>query len=344
MSRLQIGLVSAFVITAFLFFPPSARPLPGKQVAAPSFTFKINGNVYYEDRSHPAAHVQVQVQDSEGVSFQTEETNDSGWFEFARVNSGSYTLEVNVQGYQRVSMPVDPPGKGLVIELISTSNEKKPTATGAVSAHELSMPAKARDLMTSGKTKLYAEKNAEGGLADFQSAIAIAPGYYEAYYQAGMAYLTMSKRDNAETSFRKSVDLSGDKYCEADVGLGTLMLDRNEFAQGEKIIRHGVELNPAYWMGHYELARALLNEDKLPDALKSADQAKSLAPGAAIVYRLLSNIHMHQKDYPALLTDLDAYIELDPDSPSGIRAKQLREQVDLELRTEKATPAAETKP
>ena len=161
-------------------------------------------------------------------------------------------------------------------------------------------------------------------LQDFQSAITAAAGYYEAYYQVGMAYVSLGKREDAETSFRKSIELSGDKYCEADVGLGTLMLDRLDFAQGEKTLRRGVELNPDYWLGQYELGRALLNQDKLAEALKSADQAKSLAPSAAIVYRLLSNIHLRQKDYPALLADIDSYVKLDPDSAAGIRAKQLR--------------------
>jgi tetratricopeptide (TPR) repeat protein len=217
-------------------------------------------------------------------------------------------------------------------------------AATSVSAHELSMPEKARHLMSAGKKKLYAEKNAQGALDDFQSAIAAAPGYYEACNQAGMAYLSLGRRDDAEASFRKSIELSGDRYSEAEVGLGTLMLDRRDFAQGEKAVRRGVELNPDYWLGQYELGRALLSLDKVAEALQAANQAKSLAPSAAIVYRLLSNIHLRQKDYPALLADIDSYIKLDPDSAAGIRAKQLREQVVQKLDTAEATTAAQKTP
>jgi tetratricopeptide (TPR) repeat protein len=128
------------------------------------------------------------------------------------------------------------------------------------------------------------------------------------------------------------------------VGVGTMMLDRKDFVQAEKMIRRGIELSPDYWMGHYELGRALLNENKLPDALQSAEQAKSLAPSAAIVYRLLSNIHLQQKDYPALLADIDAYIKLDPDSAAGIRAKELRDQVAQKVETAKATTTAQKTP
>jgi hypothetical protein len=347
MSRPYIGPVAMLVACAGLFFPPRLRALQMNENRPINGSFTINGNVYYEDGNRPASDVMVQLQNSEGTVGQTEETTGSGGFEFRRLSGGTYTLAIDLQGYERVSMQVDlsfMPAKGMVIHLRSTSGGKKPAPTSSVSTHELSMPEKARDLVSSGEKKLYTEKDAQGGLHDFQSAIAAAPDYYEAYYQTGMAYMALGKRDDAEAGFRKSIELSNDKYCEADVGLGTMMLDRRDFAQGEKTIRHGIELNPDYWLGHYELGRALLNESKVPDALKSAEQAKSLAPSAAVVYRLLSNIHLQQKDYPALLADIETYIKLDPDSPAGIRAKQLREQVAHKVDALNVTPTVEKKP
>jgi tetratricopeptide (TPR) repeat protein len=347
MSRLYIGPVAVLLYVACLLFPPCSNACQIGGGRPDDNNLAINGNVYYEDGNQPAANVLVQLQGSEGESRQQEETTDSGWFEFRRLSGGSYVLAVDVQGYQRVSASVDlsfMPERGVVLRLRSLPGEKNSQRAGSVSAHELSMPEKARNLVSAGKKKLYAEKNAQGALEDFQSAIAAAPGYYEAYYQVGMAYLSLGKHDEAEASFRKSIELSGDKYAEAEVGLGTMMLDRRDFAQGEKTVRRGVELNSDYWLGHYELGRALLNQDKISEALKSADQAKSLAPSAAIVYRLLSNIHLRLKDYPALLADIDAYIKLDPDSAAGIRAKQLRVQVAQKVDTAKAAPAAQKTP
>jgi hypothetical protein len=62
-----------------------------------------------------------------------------------------------------------------------------------------------------------------------------------------------------------------------------------------------------------------------------------------MIYRLLSNIHLQQKDYPALLEDLDAYVKLDPDSPAGARAKEIRDQVQQKIAQEKPAAAADTK-
>ena len=134
--------------------------------------------------------------------------------------------------------------------------------------------------------------------------------------------------------------MSADKYGEPVIGLASLLIDTGDLAQSEKMIRHGLELSPNDWFGHYQLGRILFTENKIVEAQKSAEQARSLAPNAAIVYRLLSNIHLSQKNYPALIEDLDAYIKLDPDSPAGVRAKEIRNQVQENISKDKLTPAA----
>jgi tetratricopeptide (TPR) repeat protein len=308
----------------------------------------LTGTIYTEKGDQPIMHANVRLCDGGGNLLEEFITGDSGDFAFRGISRGNYTLQISAVGFESSNISVDlnfNSDRGIAVYLKQTpvdSGESVPAAS--VSVHEMSMPKLARDLLISGKKKLYVDKNAEGGLADFRSAIAAAPGYYEAYYQIALADMTLGKKAEAEASLRRSIEISQDKYGEADVGLGTLMLERGEIAQGEKTVRRGIELNPDYWLGHYELGRALLNENRLPDALRSAEQAKSLAPSAAIVYRLLSNIHLRQKDYPALLADLDAYLKLDPDSPAGKRANQLRELVAQKVDSTKALPAAEEQP
>ena len=302
----------------------------------------VSGNVYFQDQSHPAVNVLVTLSDSEQVNLATEATDGSGAFRFSALKRGTYTVSINVSGYEPLTLGVDmnfASDRGIPIYLRADSKDKT-SAPGSVSTHELSMPEKARDSMASGKKKLYKDKDAAGGLADFQQAISAAPDYYEAHYEAAMAYLTLGNRGEAEKSFRKSIEVSTDKYGEAEVGLGTMMIDKGEYTAAERAIRRGIQLNPNLWLGHYELGRTFLNEKKISDARDSAEQARLLAPSAAIVYRLLSNIHLQQKDYPALLQDLDMYLKLDPDSPAGARAKQLREQVQQKIGPNNFTPAA----
>ncbi len=315
--------------------------------------FEVSGTVYFKENDRPAENVTVTLRETGGVQRAQAVTDIGGRFNFGNVNRGSYDVNATLTGYEPASTAVtvqNGSGRGAILYLQKNSSPQsgkespgQSASQGSVSAHELSMPQKARDLMLSGKQKIFYGKNVQGGLADFQKAVAIAPGYYEAYYQIAMTLLELGKRDDAEKNFRKAIELSNDKYGEPSIGLGTLLLDKGDAAAAQKMIRHGLELSPNSWLGYYELGRAYLGENRLADAKKAGEQARSLMPNAAIVYRLLANIHMREKDYPALLTDIDTYVRLDPDSPAGLHAKEMRAEVvqkihDEKVVTENATP------
>ena len=331
----RLGRIACLPVALCLFFSPTT--------ASAQHDLSVSGNVYYGDDSHPAAHVTVQLRDSGGSDLSPEATTDSGRFEFRGLLRGTYELFVDVQGYEPVHAQVDmsfTSDRGMAIYLRPIAANHASGKGPSVSAHELSMPQKARDLMASGNKKLYVDKDAAGSLVDFQQAVGLAPGYYEAHCQIGWAYLAMGQRADAEKSFEKSIEISADKYGDADVGLGAMLLDRGELSAAEKSIRRGIELSPQFWLGFYELGRALLDQHNIAEAQKSAEQAKALAPLTPVVYRLLSNIHLQQKDYPALIEDLDAYIKLDPDSPAGVRAKQMRAEVQEKISSAKLLPAS----
>ncbi|MGB2625853.1 MAG: tetratricopeptide repeat protein [Candidatus Acidiferrum sp.] len=292
------------------------------------------GNVYFGDDSHPAGNVTVSLDSPDEGHFADGVTNGAGQFRFGNLKPSIYVLKIDEEDFAPVSKTIDATlgsDKNVTIYLQLKS---QPPSTGkgtAISAHELSVPEKARELEISGKRKLYQDRDLAGALSDFERAISIAPGYYEARYNAGMAYWAMARLTEAENSFRRSAEISGDKFGEADVCIGAILLDQGSASEGERMIRKGLRLSPNFWLGHYELGRALLNKNQLPEAEVSASEARLLAPAAPIVYRLLSNIHLAEKDYSALIEDIDSYLALDPTSPVGLRAKELRDQFQRKL-------------
>jgi tetratricopeptide (TPR) repeat protein len=290
----------------------------------------VEGHVYYQDASHPATNIMVSLRSDEESTLDDERTGMYGEFEFRGLRPGSYTVNIDVQGYERVSLAVDltmTSSKGNDISLHSLDKDQKHESHSSVSVHILSMPADARAAYDSGRQKLYHDKDPEGAVEQFQKAVTTAPSFYEAYEQMGVAYLQVAKPDVAEKALRKSIQLSEDKYAPADFDLGSMEMNQRQFSEGEKVVRHGLELDPTAWLGHYELGRALFYEKRVDDALKSAEQARALEPNAPVLYRLLVLIHMSQHNNTAVLADLDMYIKLDPDSSLGVRAKELREQV-----------------
>jgi tetratricopeptide (TPR) repeat protein len=111
------------------------------------------------------------------------------------------------------------------------------------------------------------------------------------------------------------------------------LLQRGEDQPGEELLRQGLVSNPHSWPGQFALGELELTRGRVELALAAAEQAAELAPTQPVVYRLLAIIHLRQKNYSALLTDLDAYLQLDPDSPAGLRAKELRAQAEKKLLT-----------
>jgi tetratricopeptide (TPR) repeat protein len=338
MSRLGTAVT---VVLIWLIFP--ATLLAQRMGAGDSNRRQLSGTVYLENNK-PADHVTVELRSTSGSMISPGTTSASGGFQFYDLAASTYALAINQMGYEPTEVTVDltlTSSHGVTVYLKPIAGKSSATAShSTVSSHELSMPERARALMESGKKKLH-DKDTQGALDDFQQAVSTAPDYYEAHYEIALAYLTAGKPDDAEKSFRKSIEVSGDKYGDADVGLGKVLLDKGNAADAEKTLRRGVELNPNSSRGFYELGRAQLNNKEIPDAEKSAEQARSLAPDYLAVYRLLANIHLQEKNYQALLQDLDAYIKLDPDSPAGTRAKQMRDEVQQKIAAQK--PAG-TKP
>jgi len=298
-------------------------------------TYSLTGSVFSDGSNRRITGASVALCDDGGAQIEETATDDAGKFSFQGLRPGHYLLRVNAAGFVAAEVRVDislGPERNLVVTLKGESTSAVvPGGAATISAHELAMPQGARDLLTSGQKKLYTEKNAQAALRDFESATRQAPNYYEAYYQAGMAYLALQNSPEAEKQFRKAVELSEKKYGDADIALGTLLLHRGALNEGESLVRQGLVLNPHSWPGQFELGELELSRGHMEAALTAAQTAAQLAPQQPVVYRLLSVIELRQKNYPALISALDSYIELDPDSPAGARAKDLRAEAEKHL-------------
>jgi tetratricopeptide (TPR) repeat protein len=327
MARIRVvRVVLSFAL--FLSAAPAFPHFPQRPAVA------LAGAVFSDGTNHRIARASIALCDDGGSVLQQSPVNDDGEFSFQGLQPARYVLKVQATGFDPAELHIDlsfTSQRGLSVMLKPARTAQQPGSQGqTISARELAIPQSSRDLLVSGKKKLYTGKTAQAALKDFQSALRKAPNFYEAYYQAGMAYLSLQNPAEAEKQFRKSVDLSQKQYPDADIALGTVLLERGE-AQGETLLRAGLALNPRSWQGQYALGEMELTRGHEEPALTAARQAVSLAPKQPVVYRLLAVIHLRQKNYPALLADLDAYLQIDPDSPAGLRAKELHAQVEKQI-------------
>jgi tetratricopeptide (TPR) repeat protein len=309
--------------------------------------FSIGGTVRDEITHHSLESAKVTLTQLTGPIVGSTFTRANGDFQIDGLGAGDYMLEIVVKDYdthrEAISLS-DGSRLGMAIFLSRTgasASAKSPIAAMqmSISAHQLSVPHKAREEFEKGMTLVYMKSDYKGGIGQFQLAIRDFPTYYEAYAEEGSAYYQLQDAKSAEEALRKSIELSSGQYADAQFNLAALLTDTKRYAEAETTSRQGISTDSTSWRGPFELARAL-NGLKHPDeAEKNARQARDIMPDNPPVYLLLANIHIQQKDYPALVRDLDDYLRLAPFGPEADQARKTRDRVmaSLNAKTDEAS-------
>jgi tetratricopeptide (TPR) repeat protein len=228
----------------------------------------------------------------------------------------------------------------LCVPLRSSAQAQSPRYQ--VSVRQLSIPAKAVHAYQQG-VECLAKKDAAGSLAHFQHAITEFAGYYEAYDAIGAADLILWRIPEAEVAFRKSIEVSGGRYAHPFLALGAILDDRKEFVEAESLARKGLELNPDSSTGHYYQGLALFGLNHLQEAEKTVREAVRIKANFPEAQLLLADIHGREKDFRALVNDLDEYLQSVPSGPISDRAKAVRDSALLML-SESQSATAITQP
>jgi tetratricopeptide (TPR) repeat protein len=256
---------------------------------------------------------------------------------------GDYVVTVTADGYESGNQKViilgfNVPEVRLSLRKLMNLEGKTAPSGDTVSSRELKLPQNAQEALHKGMDKLYKKKDASGSIPYFQKVLAIAPKFYEAYYQEGMAYIYEGRPADAETAFQKAIDASQGLYPDACFGLAAILSDQEKFKDSEELLRHGLELQPEAWRGHFELARALTGLGRTTEAEKSALEARRLNPNFSGLYIILANIHLQLRNDSAVVEDLGTYLKLDPNGPFAAQARDLKAKTERVLSRKAASP------
>jgi tetratricopeptide (TPR) repeat protein len=203
-------------------------------------------------------------------------------------------------------------------------------ASPSISVHELSIPEHAVKSYRRGIDRLF-KNDPAGSLIHLRRAASEFPEYYEAYHAIGLAQLRLGHEKDAQEAFQKSIDASGGYYAEPHFGLSAVLCNRQKFADAVPIIRKALELAPAFGPGHFILAWALFGLNRLDEAEQIAHEASILSPKFAPTHLLLANIYNRRTDYSAVLSELDAYLRLEPDGPMSDQVRLVQGLVKQKL-------------
>ena len=305
--------------------------------------FSISGTLRQGGDNVSVEGVKVDLRSLTGSTMGSTFTGINGGFEFNSLPSGSYVLVIQQPGFDGVNEQVhvgDASIFGLQIELHRTATgSTDPSHTATVSAHELMAPHKAQEAMAKGMRLLYEKSEFSHSIPEFQRAILAYPSYYEAYAQMGIAYVNMKDIPNAEQAFRKSLELSEGKYVSACFLLAKLLSLTHRYSEAEPVARRGIEIDAQAWQAHEELARSLLGQERADEAEEHAKEAATLQPKEPRLQILLADIHMSQRNYQAMLQNLETYLTLAPNGPFAEKVKETRDKIIQGLAAADATAA-----
>jgi tetratricopeptide (TPR) repeat protein len=175
-------------------------------------------------------------------------TDTGGKLLLANVSSGAHSLRVRASGFKEVTMPISPAQRGEIrVRLTRTSDEAELTFQQAETARETAKDEQARqnsaDLYRQalrlrqafpsahlGLARVLMDLNdANGALAEIESARRDKPIYPEASAAEGRIYRETGQTDEAIGSFNRAIRESHGFQPEAHVGLGRVYEDRGQY-------------------------------------------------------------------------------------------------------------------
>ena len=300
---------------------------------------QISGSVVLETGRQPMSQVIVSLRsESAGIS-RSVLTDYEGKFEVQGLAPGIYEIGVDETGFEPARIRAELKGalQKLELRLRPAKRSQNRQNNFTVSVTQLKIPDKAREEYRKGLESLNKNDTA-GSLSHLKKAIAMYPGYSEAYYHMGVVDAKIGHGTDAMEAFHKALDLAGGNYAWAEFGVGFLLCQQGKPEEAEAIVRKGLETDKDSAEGHVVLGMALLRLNRLDEAEQNAHEALQHKPDSAGAYLVLADVYALRGEYRAQADELNMYLKLQPNGEDSASVRHARE---VALRNVGKIPEAE---
>lgn len=292
----------------------------------------ISGRLIFENAEFSCDRCSATLLASGGRPMSTVYVDTSGHFTFSNVPRGSYTIYAEIEGFEDVNQPVENADSALEasvsIMLVRKRSVKLTSAGGNVvniSEFLERYPKKAVSYFEKGSDSLKRKKNDEA-IKYLRNAVELAPTFYEAHNQLGIAYRDAGRIDDAEIEFIKAHELNS-TGVDPLLNLTTIYLDEGKPERAVTASEEAVKANSRSAPAFFSLGIALYKA-AMPDRAEAAlKRALELAPKMANIRLMLANVYLKLRRYDSTLDQLDHYIAENPKGEQIQAAQQMRGQL-----------------
>lgn len=287
------------------------------------------GRVVFGSDDRPVHHAQVEFLLPSagwmGVLF----TDRTGHFDLQGLAPGTYRVKVTAPGCEKLEGSAQVEGRTgpSVLHLHKAQAPAALRSGHVVSVEELRLSGEGRKAFDKG-TRLLMKGSMVESVPLLTRAIIENPEDYRAYYNLGVAHFRLGNVTEAELAFQKSIDITRGAYALPEFAMGVLLYQQQDFSQAEMVIQNGLDVDPGSARGKYLLAWAQFGLNHLLEAEKSVQQALLREANLAGGYLLLAKIHQRQNNAPAMVSDFNAYLKLDPRGSGSAEAKAFLENTE----------------
>jgi tetratricopeptide (TPR) repeat protein len=263
----------------------------------------------------PLAKVAVTIVSQKAASVHYDLTTDSeGKFSQSGMMPGYYQVSFKKEGFQ--------PQSSEVHVLIADVTRLGATLKKGADIIEKVL-SEADELFLRGNN-LFEEKKYEEAVSIFQEAIKLNPVNWGYYFNLGLAYKKLDKRDDALASFRKAVELNPESYS-SNKELGEALAKADSFEEAAAFYEKAVDLSPENPDAYFNLGACLINIGRTDEALSCFLKTTELKPDYADAYYQIGTIYIGQNKVPEAVAGLEKFLTLAPDHEKAPLAKQLLE-------------------
>jgi tetratricopeptide (TPR) repeat protein len=183
------------------------------------------------------------------------------------------------------------------------------------------VPAKADEAVRNGNA-LYDKGRYDEAVKEYESAITLAPSWYEPHYELGQTYYAMKRPEDARKQYELALDC--DPHCWLCYqGLGNLADDLGNRDLALQHYQKSVTLAPDQAQPRYNLAITYVRLKRIDEAISSLKEAESLRPEYASPYFLLGKIYYGQQKFYLAFDQLFQATKLEKSGPRFDQAKKL---------------------
>jgi Tfp pilus assembly protein PilF len=318
--------------TSFLVAGFTLLVLSASLLGAPVPEQTISGTLMSESGSFSCEHCLITLLATGGRPAATTYTDSAGHFSFQSVPAGSYIIHAEIEGFEEVNQPVDATnGVGLSANVLITvarrGGHAVPINGGIVNVSEMldAYPKKAVEAFKKGEDYKKQKKD-EQAMKSFETAIKIAPEFYQAHNELGIVYKEAGRAQDAENEFLRAHELSRSNI-EPLLNLTSLYIAENKFERAVGASEEAVKVNSRSAPAFLNLGIALYKAAMLDKAETALKRALELAPKMASVRLMLANVYLKLHQYDSVVEQLNTYIAENPNGEQLQAATQMRDQL-----------------